>query len=218
MIDFQSARVNMVDSQVRPNKVADVAVLDAMLAIPREIFVPSHLHGVAYIDEDVPLGGGRFLIEPMVFGRLLQIAAIGPADTVLDVGCGTGYAGAVMAKLARSVVALDEDSAMTQRASATYRELGLANAAAVEGPLTAGYPQRGPYHVITFGGAVAAIPAAISGQLAEGGRLVAVVKPEAGMGKAVLVTRRDGVLAQRVIFDAGTPLLPSFAAQPEFVF
>jgi protein-L-isoaspartate(D-aspartate) O-methyltransferase len=218
MIDYQSARLNMVDSQVRPNKVSDFAVLEAMLAVPREIFVPEHLHGIAYVDEDVPLGDGRFLIEPMVFGRLLQMAAIGPEDTVLDVGCATGYAGAVMARLARSVVALDENSAMIQRAGATCRALGLTNVAVVEGPLAAGYPQRAPYHVITFGGAVAAIPPAISAQLAEGGRLLAIVKSESGMGKAVLVTRRDGILAQRVVFDAGTPMLASFAAQPGFVF
>jgi protein-L-isoaspartate(D-aspartate) O-methyltransferase len=218
MIDFQSARLNMVDSQVRPNKVTDLAVLDAMLVMPREIFAPQHLHGVAYIDEDVPVGGGRFLIEPMVFGRLLQIAAIGLEDTVLDIGCGTGYAAAVMSRLARSVVALDDDSAMIQRAGAACRQLGLANVAVVEGPLAQGYAQRGPYHVITFGGAIASVPPAVSGQLAEGGRLLAVIKPEAGMGKAVLMTRRDGVLAQRVVFDAGTPLLPGFAAEPEFVF
>jgi protein-L-isoaspartate(D-aspartate) O-methyltransferase len=218
MIDYQSARLNMVDSQVRPNKVTDFAVLEAMLAVPRERFVPAHLHGVAYVDEDVPLGNGRFLVEPMVFGRLLQMAAIEPEDIVLDVGCATGYAGAVMARLARSVVALDEDRAWTQRAAANCRELGLTNVAVVDGPLAAGYPPRAPYHVIIFGGAVAAIPPEISSQLAEGGRLLAVVKPDSGMGKAVLVTRLEGVLAQRVIFDAGTSMLPSFAARPGFVF
>jgi protein-L-isoaspartate(D-aspartate) O-methyltransferase len=218
MIDYQSARLNMVESQVRPNKVTDLAVLAALLAVPREIFVPEPLRGIAYVDEDVPLGGDRFLIEPMVFGRLLQMAAIGPEDTVLDVGCSSGYAAAVMARLARSVVALDEDRAMVQRAGATCRTLGLANVAVVEGPLAAGYPQRAPYHVINFGGAVSAIPPAISAQLADGGRLLAVVKRDSGMGKAVLMTRRDGVLAQRVVFDAGTPMLSSFAPEPAFVF
>lgn len=208
----------MVDSQVRPNKVTDFAVLEAMLAVPRERFVPAHLHGVAYVDEDVPLGNGRFLVEPMVFGRLLQMAAIEPEDIVLDVGCATGYASAVMARLARSIVALEEDRAWTQRAAANCRELGLTNVAVVDGPLTAGYPPRAPYHVIIFGGAVSAIPPEISSQLAEGGRLLAVVKPDSGMGKAVLVTRLEGVLAQRIIFDAGTSMLPSFAPRPGFVF
>lgn len=218
MIDFQSARLNMVDSQVRPNKVTDFAVLDAMLAVPRERFVPEHLRGIAYVDEDVPLGGNRFLIEPMVFGRMLQLAAIGPEDVVLDVGCATGYASAVMSRIARSVVALEEDHALAQRAASSLKELGLTNASLVEGPLAAGYPQRAPYHVIVFGGAVAAIPPAISGQLAEGGRLIAVLKPGAGMGKAILMTRVEGVLISRVVFDAGTPMLPGFAPQPGFVF
>lgn len=218
MIDFQSARLNMVDSQVRPNKVTDFAVLDAMLAVPRERFVPEHLRGIAYVDEDVPLGSNRFLIEPMVFGRMLQLAAIGPEDVVLDVGCATGYASAVMSRLARSVVALEEDDALAQRAASSLKELGLTNVSLVEGPLAAGYPQRAPYDVIVFGGAVAAIPPAISGQLAEGGRLLAVLKPGAGMGKAILMTRVEGVLTSRVVFDAGTPMLPGFAPQPGFVF
>jgi protein-L-isoaspartate(D-aspartate) O-methyltransferase len=218
MIDFQSARINMVDSQVRPNKVTDLAVLEAMLAVPRERFVPEHLSGVAYIDEDVPLGGGRYLVEPMVLGRLLQLAAIAKSDAVLEIGCATGYASSVLSRLAGSVVALEEDRALAQRASALLRELGAANVAVVEGPLAAGWPAKAPYGVILLGGAVPRIPPAISGQLAEGGRLVAVLRAGPGMAKAALVTRAGGVLAQRIVFDAGTPLLPGFAEPPGFVF
>ena len=188
LVDYQSARLNMVESQIRPNKVSDPAIIEAMLAVPRERFVPAALRGIAYVDEDVPLGGGRYLMEPMVFGRLLQFAAIGRDDVVLDVGCGSGYASAVMAQLARKVVALEDDPALAHGA------------------------------VILFNGAVAAIPPAIAGQLAKGGRLVAVVQAEPGMGKAVLMTRVEGVYAQRIVFDAGTPILPGFAARPGFVF
>jgi protein-L-isoaspartate(D-aspartate) O-methyltransferase len=218
MIDSKSARLHMVESQVRPNKVTDPAIIEAMLAVPRERFVPEHLRGIAYVDENVSLGGGRFLIEPMVFGRLLQIAAIGRADIVLDVGCATGYASAVAARLAGQVVALEEEPGLARQAAATLQELGVANVAVIEGPLVAGYAQRAPYDVILLGGAVAAIPPALSAQLADGGRLLAVVKPEEGPGKAILMTRLDGVLAQRVMFDAGTRPLAAFAAQPSFVF
>jgi protein-L-isoaspartate(D-aspartate) O-methyltransferase len=220
--DYQSARFNMVESQIRPNKVSDPAIIEAMLAVPRERFVPEALRGIAYVDEDIPLGGGRHLMEPMVLGRLLQVAAIERGDTVLEIGCGSGYASAVMARLARSVVAVEEDAALVRRAKTVIAELAIANVAVVEGVLAEGRPAGAPYDVILFGGAVASIPPAIADQLAEGGRLVAVVQDGPGngtrMGKAVLMTRLDGVFAQRVMFDAGTPLLPGFAAQTGFVF
>jgi protein-L-isoaspartate(D-aspartate) O-methyltransferase len=208
----------MVDSQVRPNKVSDPAILEAMLAVPRERFVPPALRGIAYVDEDIPLGGGRYLMEPMVLGRLLQAAAIVPGDAVLDVGCGSGYASAVIARLARSVVALEEDPALARLAAGLVVELPLANVALVEGKLAAGCPARAPYNVILINGAVAAIPPGIAGQLANGGRLVAVIQGSSGMGKAVVMSRVDDAFGQRVVFDAGTPLLPGFAAQPGFVF
>lgn len=208
----------MVESQIRPNKVSDPAIIAAMLAVPRERFVPEALRGIAYVDEDIPLGGGRYLMEPMVLGRLLQVAAIEPGDAVLDVGCGPGYASAVMARLARSVVALEEDAALARRARALAAELAITNVTIVEGVLTEGHAALAPYDVILFGGAVAAIPPAIAEQLAEGGRLVTVVQAGPGMGKAVLMTRADDVFVRRVMFDAGTPLLPGFAAQPGFVF
>src|ERR1700736_2466164 len=115
----------MVESQIRPNKVSDPPIIGAVLAVPRERFVPAALRGIAYVDDDLPLGGGRYLMEPMVFGRLLQTAAIGRNDVVLDVGCGPGYASAVMARLARDVVALEEDPALARQAAALVAELAL---------------------------------------------------------------------------------------------
>src|SRR5579883_147861 len=196
MTDYQAARLNMVESQIRPNKVTDPALLEAMLAVPRELFVPSHLRGIAYIDEDIPLGNGRFLMEPMVLGRLLQLAALGPADAVLEIGCGSGYASALMARLAHHVVALEEDSRLAAQAADAFRQLGLKNVSLVHGPLADGYPQRAPYQAILF----------------------AVLKKGEGMGKGILMTRTGGGLGHRVIFDAGTPFLPGFAPQPSFVF
>jgi protein-L-isoaspartate(D-aspartate) O-methyltransferase len=217
-IDYHSARLNMVDSQIRPNKVSDPAILEAMLAVPRERFVPAALRGIAYVDEDIPLGGGRYLMEPMVLGRLLQVAAIAPGDAVLDVGCGSGYASVVMARLARNVVALEEDLALARQAARLIGELGVANVALVEGKLAAGCAARAPYNVILINGAVAAIPPAIAGQLTNGGRLVAVIQGNSGMGQAVVMTRVDDAFGHRVVFDAATPVLPGFAAQPGFVF
>jgi protein-L-isoaspartate(D-aspartate) O-methyltransferase len=216
MNEYRSVRLNMVESQVRPNKVTDPALLDALLAVPRERFVPESLRGIAYVDDDVPLGNGRYLMEPMVFARLLQFAEIAGGDSVLDIGCGLGYSTAVMARLARRIVAVEDDSALLPGARSLLA--GLANVTLVEAPLAGGCAQHAPYDVILLEGAVAAVPPAIAGQLGEGGRLLTVLHPEHGMGKAVLMTRRDGVLGRRVVFDAGTPLLPGFAPQPEFVF
>jgi protein-L-isoaspartate(D-aspartate) O-methyltransferase len=209
----------MVENQIRPNKVTDTRVTQAMEAIPRELFVPKHLRGIAYVDEDIDVGGGRFLMEPMVFARLLQAAEIKDTDVALDIGCGTGYSAGVLAKLASTVVAVEGDGDMAKRASALLGELGIDNAAVVKAPLAEGYPQQAPYDVIVFEGAVAEIPQSVCGQLADGGRLLAVVQDSRGvLGKATLVTRAGAGFGRRVLFEAGTPLLPGFARQPGFVF
>ncbi len=215
---FDAARSHMIDSQLRPNKVSDDRVLGAFAAIRRELFVPEPLRGVAYIDEDLPLGKGRHLMAPMVAARLLQAAAIERTDAVLIVGAGTGYEAALAGTLARNVVAIEENPELAGRARAALVEHAIASVSIVEGPLTQGYRPRAPYDVILFGGAVAEIPAEITSQLSEDGRLLAVVKPPKGVGRATLTTRTGGLLARRVIFDAAIPLLPGFQQKPAFVF
>jgi protein-L-isoaspartate(D-aspartate) O-methyltransferase len=215
---FQAARANMVESQIRPNKVIDAAVIAAFLSVRRELFVPEHLRGVAYVDEDLPLGGGRFLMEPMVAARLLQEAQLARSDMVLMVGAGVGYEAAVASRLARSVIALEEDEALARRGRAALVDHGIASVNYVEGPLHAGWRPRVPYDTILFGGAITELPAEIAAQLAEGGRMLAVLKPPGGVGRATLITRTGGALAQRAIFDAATPLLAGFAPKPAFEF
>ena len=218
MTVYGTARTRMVESQLRPNKVTDKRLLDAFLAIRRELFVPEHLQAVAYVDEDLPLGKARFLMEPMVVARLLQAAAVERTDTALIVGAGTGYEAAVVAVLARGVVALEEDPELARRARAALVEHSIASVSVVEAPLPQGHRARAPYDVICFGGAVAEVPADICSQLADGGRLMAVVKSGSGMNHATLITRIGGSLARRVLFDAATPLLPGFLPKPAFAF
>jgi protein-L-isoaspartate(D-aspartate) O-methyltransferase len=218
MLDYRAARLNMVESQLRTNKVTDEAVLDAFLSVPRERFVPEHLGGIAYVDEDIPLGGGRSLMEPMVLARLLQLAAIGREDGVLEIGAATGYASALLSRLAARVVAVESDANLAAIARARLQELQIGNVTLLEGHLEEGYPAGAPYEVMLIGGAVASVPAALARQLAEGGRLVTVVKSSAGMGHGVLMTRVAGALSQRAVFDAGTPFLPGFAPVQSFVF
>jgi len=218
MFDYRAARLNMVESQLRTNKVTDAAVLDAFLAVPRERFVPEPLTGSAYVDEDIPLGGGRYLLEPMVLAKLLQLAEIGPDAGVLEIGAGTGYGTAILSRLAERVVAVESDVRLAGIARQRLQELAAGNVTLLEGHLEEGYPAGAPYEVIVFGGAVASVPEPIARQLAEGGRLVAVVKSGAGPGQAVLVTRTAGVLSHRPVFDAGVALLPGFVSTPGFVF
>lgn len=212
------ARLHMVESQLRPNRVVDPAILEAFLVVPREEFVPEHLRNVACIDEDLPLGNGRWLMEPMVFGRMLQLAAITPEDSVLEIGAGTGYGAAVLARLARSVVSVESDPALAKKAPTNLARLGVANATVREAPLERGWPERAPYDVIFFSGAVAEISKALADQLAENGRLLAVVRRGREPGRVTVATKLRGVLSHRIVFDAATPLLPGFAPQPSFVF
>jgi protein-L-isoaspartate(D-aspartate) O-methyltransferase len=218
MTEFGAARAHMIESQLRPNKVMDGRVLGAFAEIRREFFVPEHLRAVAYIDEDLPIGGGRYLMEPMVVARLLQAAMIERTNTVLIIGAGKGYEAAVAAMLARSVIALEENPELARRARAALVDHSIASVSIVEGPLSQGYRPRAPYDVILFCGAVVEVPSEIDSQLAEGGRLLATVKSAGGIGRATLRTRTGGVLAQRVLFDAATPLLPGFSPKPAFVF
>lgn len=216
-MDFSVARRNMVDNQLRPNKITSLPLIQALLDIPRERFVPDAARGVAYVDDDVPLGGGRWLLEPMLFARLAQAAEIKPSDVVLDVGAVSGYGAAVLSKLAATVVALEEDAALAKALAANIDALAIDNVAAIEGRLAAGCAKQAPFDVILLEGAAHEIPAALADQLAEGGRLVGVID-KGGAGQAILMTRRHGVLSRRVLFDAATPLLPGFAPQPTFVF
>ena len=148
MTEFGAARAHMIESQLRPNKVIDARVLGAFAGIRRELFVPEHLRAVAYIDEGLPLGKGRYLMEPRVVARLLQAAAVERTDAALIIGAGTGYEAALVAVLARNVVALEEDPELARRARAAFVEHSLASVTIVEGPLARGYRPRAPYDVI----------------------------------------------------------------------
>ena len=218
MTRYDAARDNMVDRQLRPSKVHDERVIDAFLQIRRERFVPERLRALAYVDEDLPIAPGRYLMDPMVAARLIQALAVQPKETVLVVGAGVGYEAAVLCRLARSVVALEEDAELARIGRSGLVDHRIASVSYIEAPPRLGHRPRAPYDAILFAGAVAYIPEEITAQLAEGGRLSVVLRQQGPMGRAVLIGRTGMVLAQRVIFDAATPLLPGFDANPGFVF
>lgn len=217
-MDYTAARHNMVESQIRTNRVIDPAVTAALAGIPREVFVPKPMRGFAYVDEDLEVGGGRFILEPLVLARLLIGAGIRPTDVVLNIGDATGYVTAVVSKLAQTVVSLECDPDWAARAGQSLSELGIDNAAVVSGGLDLGYAAQAPYDVILFAGAVAEVPSAICRQLADGGRLAGVVAAAPGVGKGTLIVRVGDTFGRRVLFDAVTPLLPGFQPKPKFVF
>lgn len=222
MSDFELARRNMVESQVRTNNVTDRRLIAAMLEIPRERFVAPTIRELAYIDEDVPFaesgpGRHRWLMEPMPFARLVQLAGVRPEDLVLDVGCGTGYSTAVLARLGESAVGLECEAELAARADQLLIELGIGNAAVLTGELSAGCPRQAPFDVIVLEGAVEVVPEALLRQLRDGGRLVAPVM-HGPIGKATLFTKSGGEISSRVDFDINVQPLPGFRKAVEFVF
>jgi protein-L-isoaspartate(D-aspartate) O-methyltransferase len=213
-MDYAIARQHMVDSQVRTNKVTDDRLIEAIRVLPRELFVPERARPRAYLDDDVEIAPGRYLMEPMVTARLIQAAEARPDDIVLVVGA--GYAAALLAKLANTVVALESEPALAQRASTVFSELAIDNATVVEGPLNAGCAKHAPYNIIHLDGAIEQVPAALANQLADGGRMVGV-QLDRGVGRATLWIKTGNSVSHRVLFDANVAPLPGFAAPARFV-
>ena len=209
----------MVECQLRPNKVTNWRLIDAMDDVPRERFVPKQLAGVAYIDEDLMVAPGRYLMEPRVLARLLQAATITEQDVALDVGCGTGYSSAVLGRLAGTVVGLEPDDALAAQASQTLSAVGADNVIVVTGSVAEGYSRQGPYDVILLNGSIPFMPSSLIDQLAEGGRIIAVVRGAGEVvGRATLWVRIRGEISHRVLFDAAVPPLPGIETKPAFEF
>ena len=217
-MDFALSRFNMVEGQIKTNRVTDPYVLDAMAEVPRESFVPTSKKGVAYIDDAIEVTEGRFLVEPMVLARMLDAATLDEDNVVLDVGCATGYSTAVIAKIVNTVVGVEENAELAQKATATLSDLGVDNAVVVTAGLKEGYPKQGPYDAILFNGSITDIPQAIKDQLAEGGRLVVSTTGASTMSTVSVYTRNNDLFSKRDIMEAGIAVLPGFEAEKVFSF
>ncbi len=219
MTDYALARRNMIDGQLRPNRVTNAQLLAAVGEMPRERFLPEGLRSVAYADDDVPLGSGRFLMEPMVLARLIQALQTRPEDRALVVASGRGYGAALLARLVNSVVTVESDPGLAAAADQITKELGFTNVQQAMGSAEAGAAASAPYDAILIEGAVRQVPQAIFDQLADGGRLATVVAgPEGVLGAAQLFVKEGGIISGRPLFDAGTRALPGFAPPARFTF
>jgi protein-L-isoaspartate(D-aspartate) O-methyltransferase len=217
MIDFEAARIKMVENQIRTTDVTSHSVLRAFLSVPREAFVPEKAKSLAYLDADIELAPGRYLMEASPLAKQLQAAEITRDDKVLDVGTGSGYVAALLSQLAGSVTALENDAALAEQAASNLKALDCRNVSVVTGELTKGHAADAPYDLIFINGAVEEIPSALLDQLAEGGRLVAVV----GYGNAAqakILLKEHGAISESSRFNLSVKPLPGFGKIKEFVF
>jgi len=203
-------------SQLRPNNVTSDSVADAMDTVPRELFVPKNLRGVAYLDEDLQVADDRYLIEPRVFGLMLQAAKVQNTDVVLDIACGRGYTSAVLGRLAQAVVAVENQEELCELASEILTSIEADNVAVVQGELQAGNAKQGPFNVIHINGAIESVPTGLFEQLDEGGRLICVVGSNPGV--ATLYIKEDGIMHGNSLFDASVPILKAMTNSEGFSF
>jgi protein-L-isoaspartate(D-aspartate) O-methyltransferase len=221
MIDYATQRLNMVESQVRPSDVTDRRITRAMRELPREIFVPGPMKSIAYADEHLKVSDTgtvqRYILAPRILAKLVQLLAIEPDGLVLDVGPATGYSTALLAHLAQTVVALEEDARLAERAQEALASRGIDNAVVITGAMRNGAADEGPYDAILFNGALAEVPPALLDQLKDGGRCAAI-SIDNGVGRATLWRRHGMTYDRRSVFDASGPYLPGFEPTAGFVF
>ncbi len=218
MDGYNIARANMIDCQLRPNRVSDPVLLKAFMDIPREEFVNKEQVTLAYADTTLEIGEGRVMMPPMFFGKLLQEMQITRDDVVLDIACGLGFGCAVLSKLASTVVGLESSSGLVEEGNSILSRIAADNAAIINGDVTRGVPEQGPYDVIIIEGGVKETPASLSEQLSEGGRMGVFEILGNGSGQAVSYLKIGETLSRRVLFDAILPVLNEFESEECFVF
>lgn len=215
MTDFAARRTMMVDTQVRPSDVTKFPIIEAMLAVPREVYVGGDQMEAAYVGKNLTLAAGRVMLEPRSFAKLLDAVDVQPREAVLDLGCGFGYSTAVIARLADAVVAVEADEAMAQDAQGRLSAQNVDNAAVIAGPLAAGAAKHGPYDVIMIEGAVEDVPAALVAQLKDGGRIAAIFM-EGSLGVARIGHKSAHGVTWRYAFNASAPVLEGFEKAAAF--
>ena len=215
MTDFAARRRMMVDTQVRPSDVTEFPIIDAMLTVPREAFVPRDKVEAAYVSENLDIGERRVVLEPRTFAKMLDALNLGKDDMVLDIGCGFGYSAAVIAHIVDAVVAVEDNDTLIQDAQPLLTEYHADNVILHQGPLPDGAAEHGPYDAILIEGGVEDVPAALLDQLKDGGR-IACLFVENALGTVRIGHKLDGNVSWRFSFNAGAPVLSGFERAPSF--
>ncbi|QBF32882.1 protein-L-isoaspartate O-methyltransferase [Thalassococcus sp. S3] len=216
MADFAARRRMMVDTQVRPSDVTKFPIIDAMLSVPREDFVPDTQRDAAYAEEQIDLGNGRVVLDPRTLAKMLDGLELQGDELVLDIGGGLGYSSAVIARMVQAVVLVEDDESVVEDAQAALSEIGADNVVVQSGALAEGAPEHGPYDVIVIQGGIEHLPAAIEAQLKDNGRIVCLFM-EGALGKVKVGYMSDEKISWRFSFNAGAPVLPGFEATPAFL-
>ncbi len=220
MIDFSQARINMIDGQIKPAGVVDMRVLESFTDIPRELFVPEKLKNIAYTDESLDIGQGRFLLSPIIYAKMVQAAHIRESDVVLDIGSAFGYSSAILSPLVTTVIALEHNKRQMDKATRLWTQLSVCNIALIEGKLPNGVPDQAPYSLIIINGSVSEVPQEIFDQMDNEGRLITIIKEtHSSVGRATLfVKNSNGYVSSKKLFDANAPFLKGFDPKTNFVF
>lgn len=217
-MDIEQARFNMIEQQIRPWDVLDTGVLQLLSQVKREDFVPEAHRGLAFMDTELPLGGGRQMLAPRVEARLLQELKLTCQDKVLEIGTGAGYLSALIAHQAKSLVTLEQDPTLAAQAAQKLKRAGLSNATVREASGVQGLAGDAPFDAILLSGSVAEVPQALLDQLKAGGRLLAIVGSGPMMQATLFVRQASGECSRRELFDTVAPRLAGFADKPAFQF
>lgn len=211
-MNFEQARFNMVEQQIRPWDVLDTSILDLLFHVKREDFVPVEKRQLAFVDMQLPLENGTAMLEPKVEARLLQDLQVKASDKVLEVGTGSGYLTALLAAVSQHVYSVDLDAEQSERAAANLKTAGIRNVTLSVGNGIEGVPGQAPFDVICVGGSTPVVPEALKAQLAVGGRL-AVIVGDAPMMIAKVITRvGENAYQEAVSFDTNLPRLQQLDA------
>lgn len=215
MTDYKTRRTMMVDTQVRPSDVTKFPIIDAMLAIPREAYVPDSKREAAYVGENLALDTDRVMLEPRTLAKMLEVLDVQPEHVALDVACGLGYSTAILARLCDFVVGVEDDETRTQEAQSILSGNSIDNAAVVTGDLAQGAAKSGPYDIIIVQGGVSEVPEGLLAQLREGGR-IACIFAEGTLGVVRIGHKIDGIVNWRFAFNASAPVLRGFEKRAAF--
>ncbi|MEM7472967.1 MAG: protein-L-isoaspartate O-methyltransferase [Pseudomonadota bacterium] len=215
MTDFAANRTMMVDTQVRPSDVTKFPIIDAMLAVRREAFVPRARQETAYVDANIMIGPNRVILEPRSLAKMLDAMELEQSDVALTIGPGLGYTAALLSRMCDAVIAVEEDRVFAADAETILLEEGSDNVVVIEGPLSEGAAKHGPYDAIVVEGGVASVPDSLLNQLKEGGRIAAIFM-DGALGECRIGYRIDGRVSWRRTFNASAPILPGFEAENTF--